>query len=174
MDNRKVFIKGNKMDTIKGFFVSVISAIAAYLNPISGEMQSLLGIFAINFVCGLLTALIANDEHFSFKKAWQAIVQATIFFVLICAIYFIGERKGNQDGALQCVSFVTYAVIYFYACNILRNLKTLLPNGSVAYRAASFLYYVVSVEFVKKIPFLADWCTINKVEKEIRKEAENG
>jgi multisubunit Na+/H+ antiporter MnhB subunit len=75
----------------------------------------------------------------------------------VCCIYWVGEHKGNPDGALQCVSFVTYSVIYFYSVNILRNVKSLLPSGTLGRRVISFLYYVVSVEFVKKIPYLATY-----------------
>lgn len=144
-----------QMEYFKNLVVGLVTGIVAYLNPISGEIQSLIGVFVLNFVFGLLTALLINHEDFSFRKAWKCVVEATIFFLLICCIYFIGEKKGNPEGALQCVSFVTYTVLYFYGVNILRNIRNLLPVGSNGYKVFSFLYDVVSVEFVKKIPYLA-------------------
>ena len=95
------------MDYFKNLLIGLVTGIAAYLNPISGEIKSLIAVFALNFICGLLTALLINHESFSFKKAWRCIVEATIFFALVSCIYFIGEHKGNPEGALQCVSFIT-------------------------------------------------------------------
>lgn len=145
------------MDNVRGLVVGFITALAAYLNPLYGEIQSLLFIFCANFVFGLLADLLTENGSFSFKKAWQAVIQATCFVVLVCGIFFIGDKKGQPQGALQCVSFVTYAILYFYGCNILRNLQVLMPSGSVGNRAIGFLYYVISVEFVKNIPFLSNY-----------------
>ncbi|MCD7901388.1 MAG: phage holin family protein [Bacteroides sp.] len=128
------------MDYIKNLFIGTITGIAAYLNPISGEIRGLVAVFAFNFVFGLLTSLIIDNESFSFKKAWRCIVEAMVFFTLVCAIYYIGENKGNPEGALQCVSFITYSILYFYGVNILRNLVLLLPQKSVGGKAVSFLY----------------------------------
>lgn len=80
-----------------------------------------------------------------------------VFFLLVAAIYFIGDHKGNPDGALQCVSFITYSIFYFYGVNILRNLKLMATSGTAFYKVVSFLYYVVSVEFIKHIPFLTNY-----------------
>lgn len=145
------------MEYLKSLIVGLITGVAAYLNPISGEIKSLVAVFAINFLCGLLTALLINHESFSFRKAWKCIVEATVFFMLVCVIYWIGEHKGNPTGALQCVSFITYSVFYFYGVNILRNLKAILPNGSNGYKVIAFLHYVLSVEFIKNIPYLTNY-----------------
>lgn len=147
------------MEYFKNLIVGLITGIAAYLNPIGGEIKSLLAVFAINFLFGLLIALLINHESFSFKKAWRCIWEATVFFALVCFIYFIGEHKGNPSGALQCVSFITYSVFYFYGVNILRNIKQLLPDTSVGYKVVAFLYYILSVEFIKNIPGLTNYLT---------------
>jgi multisubunit Na+/H+ antiporter MnhB subunit len=145
------------MEQVKSLIVGIISGILAYLRPLDGEFQTLFAIFTINFLCGLLAALIVERQSFKLKKAFRCITEAAVFFLLVCCIYWVGEHKGNPDGALQCVSFVTYSVIYFYSVNILRNVKSLLPSGTLGRRVISFLYYVVSVEFVKKIPYLATY-----------------
>ena len=145
------------MDYFKNLLIGLVTGIAAYLNPISGEIKSLIAVFALNFICGLLTALLINHESFSFKKAWRCIVEATIFFALVSCIYFIGEHKGNPEGALQCVSFITNSDFYFYGVNILRNIKEILPNSSNGYKVVAFLHYVLSVEFIKNIPYLTNY-----------------
>lgn len=108
------------------------------------------------YLCRTLL-FFAPYADFSFKKAWRCIVEATIFFALVSCIYFIGEHKGNPEGALQCVSFITYSVFYFYGVNILRNIKEILPNSSNGYKVVAFLHYVLSVEFIKNIPYLTNY-----------------
>ena len=43
------------MDYFKNLLIGLVTGIAAYLNPISGEIKSLIAVFALNFICGLLT-----------------------------------------------------------------------------------------------------------------------
>lgn len=85
---------------LKNLFVGLVTGIAAYLNPISGDIKSLIALFAVNFTFGLLAGLLISNETFNFKKAFRCILEAMAFFVLISAIYFIGEQKGNPAGAL--------------------------------------------------------------------------
>lgn len=146
------------IDSLKILFVGLLTQLAAYLNPISGNIKSLIAVFLLNFLFGLFAALLANKESFSFKKAFRCVIEAAALFVLISAIYYVGEHNGNASGALQCVSFIAYAVFYFYGVNIVRNIKTLAePYGGAFYRLIAFLYYVISVEFIKQIPFLSNY-----------------
>ena len=163
---------GNNMESFRTLLIGTVTGIAAYLNPVSGDMYSMLAVFAVNFMAGLLTDLLANGGSFSFRKAWRCVGEATVFFVLVCAIYFIGERHGDAQAALQCVSFVTYSVFYFYTVNVLRNLKTLLPEASVGYRVTAWLHWAVSAEFVKRIPGLQEYLGINPNRN--GKEADDG
>ena len=92
------------IDYMKNLFVGLLTGLAAYLNPISGDIKSLVALFFFNFLFGLAAGLLANNESFSLKKAFRCIIEAMVFFLLVAAIYFIGDHKGNPDGALQCVS----------------------------------------------------------------------
>lgn len=148
------------MENIKSLFIGIITGIVAYLNPIAGDIVAMLAVFALNFIFGLLAALFACNENFSFRKAWKCVTEATIFFVLVCSIYFIGEQKDNKEGALQCISFVSYSVFYFYGVNMLRNMKLLLPDS----RTIAFIYDVVSIEFAKKIPGLSHYLGKQKMQ----------
>jgi hypothetical protein len=60
------------MDYFKNLLIGLITGIAAYLNPISGEIKSLIAVFALNFICGLLTALLINHESFFHKNRHKA------------------------------------------------------------------------------------------------------
>ena len=146
----------NKMDYIRALLVSIFTGITAFLHPISGDVYSLLLVFLVNFLCGLIAAY-CKGEKFDFKKAFRCVTEAAMFFFLIASIFAVGKFKGNESGALQCVSFVVYAVTYFYSVNVLRNLQNIFKPGTAAYSAVKFLYYIISVEFVKNIPYLQDY-----------------
>lgn len=146
-----------KMEYIKALFVTITTGVAAFLHPIAGDVYSLFIVFVLNFVFGLANGLIVHDESFRFKKAFMCLCEATVFFVLVASIFTIGKLKSNEAGALQCVSFVVYSVLYFYSVNILRNLKELFREGGVAHSVVSWLYWFVSAEFVKAIPHLFEY-----------------
>ena len=137
--------------------VGIIIAVLAYLKPIEGELWSLFLVFFLNFLFGYLSGMIANGEEWDFKKALRCVGEATVFFVLCTAIYAIGRLKGQMDGAVQCVSFVTYLVIYFYGLNILKNCKKIFKKDTAPWHVVSALYFVLRLKFVERIPFLSEY-----------------
>ena len=151
-------------DRIKDIIVGVVLAILAYLKPIEGELLSLMIVFVLNFVFGYLSGMIAKGENFELKKAVVCIGHATVFFVLCAAIYVIGRLKGQMEGSVQCVSFISYLVLWFYGCNILKNLKQIFKKGTPPWYVVSFLYYLMRFKFIEKIPYLSDY--LNYEEKE--------
>ena len=150
------------METIRQFLVTLMVAVVAFLKPIEGELSSLFLIFFLNFFFGYLTGSIANKEKFDFKKAFRCIGEATVFFILCLAVFLLGRFKDQQAGALQCVSFITYVIIYLYSTNILRNLKKLFKKDTTPWLVVSFLYYVLRFKFVERIPYLSEYLNINK------------
>ena len=151
------------MENIKNLIACMLSALAAYFHPISDIVFCTVYIFGLNFVLGLIAGMAVDNESFSFKKAFMCIIHTCVFFLIIASVYFVGEHMGNQDGAIQCVTAVTYALIYFLAVNILKNLKALFVDN----RWISFVYYCISMEFVKKIPFMSEF-----LKQESQKETE--
>ncbi len=152
------------MDNIRTLIVGTLSAMIAYFHPITNVLFSLFYLFLLNLLFGLVAGITVNKEVFSFRKAFNCMKETAVFFLILASTYTVGEKMGNPGGALQCVTTVTYAFIYFYAVNILKNLRRLFP----ASRGLSFIYYFVSMEFVRKIPFLAEF-----VNQEQEKEEKN-
>ena len=70
---------------LKNLLIGLATSVAAYLNPISGDIKSLIALFAVNFLFGLLAGLLVHNESFSFKKAFRCILEAMAFFVEIPA-----------------------------------------------------------------------------------------
>ncbi len=149
-------------DKIRDILVGITLAVLAFLKPIEGELFSLILIFFLNFLFGYLSGMIANHEDFEIKKALRCGGEAVIFFVLCCSIYAIGKLKGEMNGAVQCVSFITYVIIYFYTLNVLKNLKKTFKTGTAPWFIVSFIYYVLRVKFIEKIPFLSEYLNIKE------------
>lgn len=151
-------------DKVKDIIISVVLAILAYLKPIEGELSSLMIVFVLNFIFGYLSGMIAKGENFELKKAVVCIGHATVFFVLCAAVYAIGRFKGQMTGSVQCVSFISYLVLWFYGCNILKNLKLIFRKDTPPWYVVSFLYYLMRFKFIEKIPYLTAY--FNYAEKE--------
>lgn len=160
------------IEQVKNIIVGIVLSVLAYLKPIEGELSSLFLIFFLNFLFGYLTGTIANGEDFNFKKALRCVGEATVFFVLCVAVFLLGKFKGQDAGALQCVSFITYVVIYFYTTNILKNLKHLFKEGTTPWMVVSFIYYVMRFKFIERIPYLSDY--LNKMQPEREEVQETG
>lgn len=151
----------NAWNNIKTVIVAITANLLAYFEPLGDEMFILSMVFVVNFFAGLVTDISVNGERFKFIKAWRCIKEVMVFFAMCFFIFTFGEKKGWTDGATQSVSFLTYVITWFYGQNILRNVRDLFRQGSTAYNVVSFLYYILSVEFVKKIPHLQEWVSEN-------------
>ena len=149
---------------IKEIAVGIILAVLAFLKPIEAELWTLFLIFFLNFCFGYLSGMIANNEEWDNKKAMRCVGEATIFFILSVAIYIYGVLKHQEQGALQCISFITYVITYFYGLNILKNLKKIFKEGTTPWYVVSFLYYILRFKFIEKIPFLSEFLNINRKE----------
>ena len=145
------------MDELRAFAVSILSGVIAYFNPIAGSIFAMLLVFVANFIVGYLVDVSVNDGHFEFRKAWKCVEHSTIFFLFAGGVYVCGRFNGNYNGAVQCVSTMANVVFYFYGLNILRNIRCALVKGTTPYEAIDFVYYVLSLEFAKKIPGLSEY-----------------
>jgi hypothetical protein len=156
------------MENIRALMVGTLSALAAYLSPIYSVIFSILYVFLMNFALGYLTGMV-HGERFCWRKAFSTIREVMVYYLLLVSIFIVGERMGDRGAALQAITTVTYAFIYFYAVNILRNLSYIFKDS----RSINFIYYVISFEVIKKIPFMESFVK-NEKGKEGGHEAEAG
>lgn len=153
-------------DTIRNLFVSIFSVLVGYFAPLKDIVFVIFFIFLLNCVFGLLAGVGVEGERFNLKKFFRCILETLVFYVIVLSIYLVGEKMGNPSGAIQCISGVVYAIIYFYTVNILRNAHKLLPKS----KGIKFLYYVLSFEVIKKIPYLQQYMeNADAVEEELKK-----
>jgi hypothetical protein len=138
------------MEEFKTLIVVTLSALAAFLAPVIGIIYSVILVALLNFAVGLYVALKVMSEGFSFKKALECIKEVAVFFVIIACTLFVGNNIDQPDGAVNAILTVTFALLYFYSVNIFKNLKRWNRES----RWIAFVYFIISIEFVKKIPFM--------------------
>lgn len=139
---------------IKSIIISIFSALVAYLDPVAGSLESLMVLFAANFLVGYATGIIKNNENFQLRKCLMCFVWAGVILGLICIFYVLGERNGNKDETIMFVQWVSLIAMWAFGTNILRNLRHLSYGYGVYYIFFDALYTGISLEFVKKIPFI--------------------
>ena len=148
------------MEQVKNVIIGIFLSVLAFLKPIEGELWSLAIIFFINFFFGYLSGMIANNEEWENKKALRCIGEAAVFFVLCMSVFAIGKLKGQMNGAVQCVSLITYIVIYFYGLNVLKNLRKIFKEETAPWHVVSALYYILRFEFIKRLPYLSNYLNL--------------
>lgn len=141
------------MKDLKDLIVCTLAPVFSYFSPIENVMKALLLLFIWNFLAGYLAGKIANREKFSLKKAMVCLIHASVFTVILASIFYIGDHLGNREGALYCVTTFCYMLLWFYSTNISRNLTLLFPGNKIF----AFIYYVISIEFVSKVPFMTNF-----------------
>ena len=143
-----------------------LSGMAGYFFPIKDFMLAMLCVFGANFLMGI-TADIAHGGHWDNKKAQMAFIHVFIFFGIACFVFIIAHLMHVQKEGIQAVSWICYAAMWFYCRNILRNLKSVVKPSTPMGGLVSFLYYVVSLQMIEKIPYLKGFANGDK-------EKENG
>ena len=140
----------NILTTFKPLVVTVLSVILAYLAPVSSMVYAIFLLFLVNCVTGLVAGVVVQKEGFSVKKFFHCLCETLVFFIIVIVVYVLGDLMEKPGAAVQCITGIVYAVIYFYSVNVFRNLAKLFPDS----RTLKFLYYVLSFEVLRKLPFL--------------------
>lgn len=140
----------NGFDDIRILFVGVFSTVCSFFTPITDYIFALTIVFLFDFLSGLISSILVNNEKFNFSKFRGCLIDIMVYFIIIMSIYAVGEFTHKPDGAIQCASGVMFVIIYYYAVNIFRNLSILMPNN----KSINFIYYVLSFEILSKYPIL--------------------
>ena len=137
------------MDELRTIVITAFGALFSLLAPIQYFMYAMVLLFFLNFVFGLAADII-NGGKWENKKA-------LMFFVTACSAFVIGHFMGEHEQAIVVVKFLCYIAIYVFGTNIFRNLRDMSPDGSQWYRFFDLCYYILSVQFLEKIPIIKKW-----------------
>lgn len=151
------------MGEIKGFMIASFAALVSFFMPIKDFVFAMILLFGVNFSFGLI-ADIVNGGKWQHKKAMQFFVQCLVFFMIAFFIFSIGEKMHAHAEAVQGVKYLCTVALWFFSVNIARNWMNITPKESVFHKIAYFIYYVLSVQFVERIPFLKRFIAEKKEE----------
>jgi len=146
------------MDILKNVIVTLLSAIIAFLQPVGNTIYLLLFLFIANLLVGTFHDIVINISRFKFRKFIWACGEFLIYVGIVCAIYIIGFFQNDKMEAQYIIKVISYLFIYAYSTNILKNLLLMRPDNLVF----KFLYYVFSLAFVKRIPYLSEFLKQNE------------
>ena len=157
----------NLFTPLKSVLVTALCAVGAFFAPIANLIFAIFIIFLLNCIAGLIADIAISRKKFDLKKFFHCLFETMVFYVIIMAIYVIGDKLLNMEGAIQCSTVIVYAILYFYSVNILRNCHLLFPDS----RTLKFLYFVMSFEIIKKIPYMERFKeNESKVDAELKQE----
>lgn len=160
----------NLFTPLKSVLVTALCAVLAFFAPIANLIFAVFIIFLLNCIAGIVADVVTDSKTFELKKFFHCLFETMVFYVIIMAVYFIGDILLNISGAIQCSTVIVYAILYFYGTNILRNCIKLFPTS----RTLKFLYFCLSFEIIKKLPYLEKFKEKEKeIEKELTEEFEN-
>lgn len=153
----------NLFTPLKSVLVTALCAVLAFFAPIANLIFAVFIIFLLNCIAGIIADVVTDRKTFELKKFFHCLFETMVFYVIIMAVYFIGDILLNLEGAIQCSTVIVYAILYFYGTNILRNCIKLFPTS----KTLKFLYFVLSFEIIKKLPYMEKF---KENEKEVEKE----
>lgn len=144
------------MNEIKTIIVTFVGGVFTLLAPIENFMYAMLLLFGINFVVGVVSAIVSK-EPWSNKKALMFFVYCAVFLVMACSAFIIGHFMGEHEQAVAVVKILCYLAIYVFGVNIFRNLCIITPEHSQWHKLFSLCYYVLSVKFIERFSFIKKW-----------------
>lgn len=144
------------MAEIKNAIIGMLITVWSMFNPIKDFMLAMLILFALNYVFGLICD-IAKGGRWQWNKSWRSFGYATMFFLCAAGLLIVGKLMHAEERAVTCVSYVCWWAIYVFGLNISRNGKEICKGNEAWYKFFSFIYYVLSMEVVKKVPYLREF-----------------
>lgn len=144
------------MSEIKYVICSIISGMLSLLFPIKDFMLAMIVVFTLNYLFGWIAGMV-HGEKWSLKKSMVFFYHCTIFFVLTSALFITGHFMHNEGETIGVVKALCGIAIWFYATNIARNWQKMLVENTTMWRVAGFVYYVLTLKMVDKIPYLSEY-----------------
>lgn len=148
----------------KSIAIAAVVTAMDFVSPIENFLVVILSLAFIDTFWGLA----ADHGDFRKSKFIRSWVYMLVYFLIIIISFWIGVMMDiSEDNAKAFVSWITWAMIWFYGTNVLKNMgKVFMDNKVIA-----FLYWVAAVKFISKVNFLDEYNkTKNKKAPQIQKD----
>ena len=98
----------NLFTPLKSVLVTALCAVGAFFAPIANLIFAIFIIFLLNCIAGLIADIAISRKKFDLKKFFHCLFETMVFYVIIMAIYVIGDKLLNMTGAIQCSTVIVY------------------------------------------------------------------
>ena len=146
----------NYLEQFKYVICSIISGMLSLFFPIRDFMYAMLIVFTLNYIFGVVAGL-KHGERWDLKKSMVFFYHCAVFFVMTASIFLTGYFLHAGAETLGVVKALCDVAIWFYATNIVRNCRIMLIENTTMWKVAGFVYYVLTLKVVDKIPFLNEY-----------------
>lgn len=143
----------NNLIELKTLVLTLFGLLTSLFAPILDFMFAMLILLTINMLFGI-AADIATGGEWKWKKASMFFVFCTVFFVCTGGMFAVGHYLHQDAEATLCVKYACFIALWVFGTNILRNWKKMLQKGTATYKFVDILLYVLTVQFVEKLPFV--------------------
>lgn len=148
------------LDELKGVLLVIGSWLFSRLLPISDFMHGMLLLFIINFVFGVIDDRLRGNS-WQWRKARTFFLHVMVFFIITACMCIVGFFLHNTEEAITGIRIMCVMAVWFYAVNILKNVCRILVNETPMWKFFNFLYWVLSLKMVEKIPYLSEYLSSN-------------
>ena len=153
------------INELKAVLLIIFSALGSFFMPITDYMLAILMLLGVNFLSGWIEDEL-HGKGWKWKKAFKTFYECFVMVAIGACLFVIGHYMHKDYSAIQCLSVIYFAAIWFYSVNILNNWKKILPPDTTLHRFVLFLHFVVSLQFVEKVPYLKAFLMQEAKEKE--------
>ena len=143
----------NSITELKTLVVTVLGLLASLFSPILDFMLAMLILLTTNLLFGIASAR-SNGEEWSWKKAIMFIVFCFGLFGTFAVMFTVGHFLHQDAESALCVKYACFIAVWVFGTNILRNWRKMLHKGTATYRFVDILLYVLTVQFVEKLPWV--------------------
>lgn len=162
----------NSITELKTLVLTVLGLLTSLFSPIQDFMLAMLILLTVNLFFGV-GAAVTNGEGWSWKKASMFFVFCTGLFLCFASMFAVGHFLHQDAEAAMCVKYACFIALWVFGTNILKNWRKMLKPGTATYKFVDILLYVLTVQFVEKLPFVKKWQEDNK-EPSLNKSNSNG
>lgn len=138
-------------------FIGWLTGVYFYFEPIHYVWKVAIILWAVNVVVGYIAGMVINDEKLDWKKFMRAFLEMGIYLFLANMLFAISDQMNNREDILKGLNVTTWGLIAFYVINVLKNVTRLLPGNSPGAKLFRYMYFLLSLEFVKKLPHMRDF-----------------
>jgi hypothetical protein len=143
------------MNAILKYLLFIGGCVAAYFEPVQEILILVTGLFAVDFITGVLKSHKVNGTWaLKSKKLRWSFVKMFVYLAIMALTFVVCEMMQlSVDSGLSVVKIEVWCIVYIEGLSIIENLLVLFSGD----KFLKFLHYLLSVEFLKYVPVLSNF-----------------